>query len=163
MTRRNPAPAVSTGDLFAKIPPRADRTTKPAPPTQRVIDLLASGFLDERDGRAIEYVNESGHLRQIRRVFDNDDELEERWHGDGEVGADTGGDENADRWGEWGTMGFDNGERIGPGLTYPDLFRCALALTAAQVIDDNIPPEWDYEALGVIARDPIEERWRVRA
>jgi hypothetical protein len=57
----------------------APTTTHPAIADRpRVVDVIASNFLDTDDGRAIEFVDDDGALRQIRRS-ENSDEWEERW------------------------------------------------------------------------------------
>lgn len=140
----------------------APTTTHPAIADRpRVVDVIASNFLDTDDGRAIEFVDDDGALRQIRRS-ENSDEWEERWHGCGE--GEASGDDGP-RWDHWKPMGWHQGERIGPGLVYREMMCRALALAAELVIDDTIPQSWDEkcdEEFGPIKRDPVEERWSLR-
>jgi len=152
------APTVPTAPTMPSDD-KAERATYPAiADRSRVVDIIASNFLDTIDGRAIEFVDGYGALRQIRRT-DEDNEWEERRHGCGE--GEASGDYGT-RWDYWGPMGWHQGERIGPGLVYPEMMCRALALAADQVIEDTIPQVWDEkcdEEWGPIKRDPVEDRW----
>lgn len=160
MARRQPS--APSRQLGLDAAPRAAASSAVTPPTPRqrtrVVDLLAAGFLSEIEGRAIEFYDGSA-LRQIRRTND-DDEWEERWHGhgDGTICGDAG-----PRWGNWETMGWHNGERIGPSLCYPDLFHPALGLAGDEIVEDTLWNGWDDEIDGdpdaETPRDNVEARW----